>query len=98
MVDSVSLTLQKVEQAREHVESTRQIDEAVDMGRSPWEKAIRKRADRKPVYWGHRKMGPKSLSGTPEKWEDNQENMTLQSQKDRVLLRGQSDLYRCCTS
>lgn len=98
MVDNVSLKLQKVDQARERVENPRQISEAMDTGRSPWENAIRRRADRKPAHWGHRKAGPQSLSGTPEKWEDNQENMTLQSQKDRVLPRGQSDLYRYCTS
>lgn len=50
VIGNVSLKPEEVDQARGHIDKLRQIDEAVGMGELPWEKEIKKRADKNHVY------------------------------------------------
>lgn len=73
MIGNVSLKHQEVDQARGHIDKLRQIDEVVGMGELPWEKEIKKRADKNPMFIGSRERwaqkeperDPREMRGQP---------------------------------
>lgn len=76
-IGNVSLKHQEVDQARGHIDKFRQIDEVVGMGELPWEKEIKKRADKNPMFIENRERqvqkeperNPREVRGQPGEYD-----------------------------